>query len=111
MFQSIALRSMYLIVVVFGALLFGAISAHSVHGAMNNIINNNKPAINTIDGIVGPTTIIALKDNGSTAYTTITVAGNTSAASNNTTSNNVTAASGNNGHIYRGGAAAGSGGE
>ena len=102
---------MYLIVVVFGALLLGAISAQSVHGTMNNIINNNTPAINTIDGMVGPTAVIALKDNGTTASTTTAVAGNTAAASNNTTSNNVTAASGNNGHIYRGGAAAGSGGE
>ena len=32
-------------------------------------------------------------------------------AAGNTSANNVTAASGNNGHIYRGGAAAGSGGE
>ena len=106
MFQSIRLRSIYLIVGVFGALIFGAISVQSVHGAMSNIINNNKPAINTIDGIVGPTTVIAMKNNSITAPTTTAAAGNTTAASNN-----VTAASGNNGHIYRGGAAAGSGGE
>lgn len=36
---------------------------------------------------------------------------NNISAGNTATNNNVTAASGNNGHIYRGGAAAGSGGE
>ena len=36
---------------------------------------------------------------------------NTTAAGNTTSNNNVTTASGNNGHIYRGGSAAGSGGE
>lgn len=36
---------------------------------------------------------------------------NTTINGNTSTNSNVTAASGNNGHIYRGGAAAGSGGE
>ncbi len=48
-----------------------------------------------------------------TSNITSTVSGikNNTAAGNTTTNSNVTAASGNNGHIYRGGAAAGSGGE
>lgn len=107
---------MYLFVVVFGALIAGAVLAQSVHGATTNMNYNNKPAINTIAGIAGPTNPIAMKDNATTASHSAASTSNTTAASNNVTSNNVTsnnvtAASGNNGHIYRGGAAAGSGGE
>lgn len=98
---------MYLFVGVFGALIVGAVLAQSVHGATTN----NKPAINTIAGIAGPPNLITMKDNATTASPSAASASNTTAASNNVTSNNVTAASGNNGHIYRGGAAAGSGGE
>ena len=105
------MRSMYLFVGVFGALIVGAVMAQSVHGTTTSLDNNNKPAINTIAGITGPTISIAMKDNATTASPSAASAGNTAAASNNVTSNNVTAASGNNGHIYRGGAAAGSGGE
>jgi hypothetical protein len=91
------MKSGYPIPAILGAIIVGAVLTQSVQGAINN-----KPAINTIAGIAGPT--FALKDNA------------TSPAGNNThnstaASNNVTAASGNNGHIYRGGAAAGSGGE
>jgi hypothetical protein len=102
------MRSMYLFVGVFGALIVGAVLAQSVHGGTTSMYNNNKPAINTIAGIAGP---IAMKDNATAASLSAASASNTTAASNNVTNNNVTAASGNNGHIYRGGAAAGSGGE
>jgi hypothetical protein len=105
------MRSVYLFVGVFGALVVGAVLAQSVHGTTISMNNNNKPAINTIAGIVGSTLPIAMKDNATTASHSVASAGNTTAASNNVTNNNVTAASGNNGHIYRGGAAAGSGGE
>jgi hypothetical protein len=105
------MRAMNLFVGVFGALIAGAVLAQSVHGATTNMNDNNKPAINTIAGIAGPTNPIAMKDNATTASPSATSTSNTTAASNNVTSNNVTAASGNNGHIYRGGAAAGSGGE
>lgn len=67
--------------------------AQSALGAVQNKTTKNMTA-----GVeVGNSTTGAMKN------TTIT--GNTS------TNSNITAASGNNGHIYRGGAAAGSGGE
>ncbi len=105
------MRSMYLFVGVFGALIVGAVLAQSVQGATTTMNNNKRPTINTIAGIAGATMPIAMKDNATTASPSAASSGNTTAASNNVTSNNVTAASGNNGHIYRGGAAAGSGGE
>lgn len=108
------MRSMYLFVGVFGALIVGAVLAQSVQGATTTMNNNKRPAIKTIAGIAGiagATMPIAMKDNATTASPSAASSGNTTAANNNITSNNVTAASGNNGHIYRGGAAAGSGGE
>ena len=89
----------YLILGIFGAIFIASILGQSVQGTITN-----KPPINTIAGILS-STAFALKDN-----TTINAAGN-NAHNATTASNNVTAASGNNGHIYRGGAAAGSGGE
>lgn len=85
------MRSMYLVPGVFGMLVLAIILAQSVLGVVQS-----KTAKNMTAGI-GNSTTSAMK--------------NTTTAGNTTTNNNITAASGNNGHIYRGGAAAGSGGE
>lgn len=55
--------------------------------------------------------VIGQNINATTGNGTSTVNGIKNTAAGNTSANNITAASGNNGHIYRGGAAAGSGGE
>lgn len=85
------MRSTYFILGALGSLVFTLILSQSVLGVMQN-----KTAKGMTTGI-GNSTTSTSKDN--------VTAGNT------TSSSNVTAASGNNGHIYRGGAAAGSGGE
>ena len=85
------MRSTYLLLGVFGALIFAIIIAQSALGAVQSKTANMTTGMgNSTNGMKNTTT---------------------NAAANTTSNNNVTAASGNNGHIYRGGAAAGSGGE
>jgi hypothetical protein len=78
--------------VLFGTLIFIIITAQTVLGSVQD-----KTAKNMTTSIGNST--VAMKRNI------------TNTAGNSTSNNNVTAAAGNNGHIYRGGAAAGSGGE
>jgi hypothetical protein len=87
------MRSTYLLlgVFVFGALIFAIIMVQSALGAVQS---------NTANMTTGIGNSVSAMKNATT---------NTTA--NTSSNNNVTAASGNNGHIYRGGAAAGSGGE
>ena len=94
--------SLILLLGMFEAIFVGAVLIQSVQGVIYS-----KPAINTIVGIIGSNAVFAMKDNATT--TTASTANNTH--NSTAAANNVTAASGNNGHIYRGGAAAGSGGE
>lgn len=88
------MRPSYLVLGVFGTLIFAIILAPSV------LAIGNKSAKNMTAAGTGNSTASGMNNNATAA-----------AGSNSTASNNVTAASGNNGHIYRGGAAAGSGGE
>jgi hypothetical protein len=65
---------------------------------------------------VGCLSVLVIGQNINATNVTGNISSTASGVKNNTvgntaTNNNVTAAAGNNGHIYRGGAAAGSGGE
>jgi len=85
-----ALFMLGMIVLAIIPLSFDNLSARLDLGAQNEAAKN-------MTAVIANSTVIGMS--------------NATAAGNTTSSNNVTAAAGNNGHIYRGGAAAGSGGE
>jgi len=100
-----ALFMLGMIVLAIIPLSFDNLSARLGLGAQNEAAKN-------MTAVIANSTVIGMSNATAAGNTTRSIGmSNATAAGNTTSSNNVTAAAGNNGHIYRGGAAAGSGGE